>query len=285
MVYNGSRGRPRSCTSGNGTSKPQAPWGATIDPDFDGILVEQERLDAILAIVHEIVRSSGASEHLAPTARLAEQLLQAGLSTEAQSPLDHEVQMPSTAEVTALAGGPSFPPPSTDVAVWRVLGADVWRDGGSYSATLQQAQGVFSLWLQVLPWDRPADVQYGALYASAGPDPTLMQHLLSPTDETAWMAVLSGALLSEPPVADCRSICEEFLAILGSRRATQRRVASDGRGAPLPGTAAECRHAARTLERLDARNDVDMTGLETPSRARGQRPRGRSRRPSKVGPT
>jgi len=56
--------------------------------------------------------------------------------------------------------------------MWKLLACDIWRDGGSYSATLQHADGVVSLWLQVAAWKRLEDRSYEALFLSQGRDAT-----------------------------------------------------------------------------------------------------------------
>lgn len=49
-----------------------------------------------------------------------------------------------------------------------LIGADIYRDGGSLEARFRLADGTFeSLWLSVLPWDTPAQKAYGALKVSA----------------------------------------------------------------------------------------------------------------------
>ena len=59
--------------------------------------------------------------------------------------------------------------------MWKLLACDVWRDGGSYAASLRTLDGVVSLWLQVSPWNRIEERTYEALFVSEGQDATAKQ--------------------------------------------------------------------------------------------------------------
>lgn len=77
--------------------------------------------------------------------------------------------------------------------VWRLLSADIWRDGGSYSAVLESDGRRVALWLQVLHWDHPSEVRHGALYVSCGNDPERREARVPPLGEHAWFEVLRDA--------------------------------------------------------------------------------------------
>ena len=76
-------------------------------------------------------------------------------------------------------------------AMWKLLACEIWRDGGSYSATLRTAEGVVSLWLQVCSWDRIEDRSYEALFVSQGRDATKKtERVPSGAAERQWLATL-----------------------------------------------------------------------------------------------
>src|SRR5262245_49894988 len=75
--------------------------------------------------------------------------------------------------------------------MWKLLGCDIWRDGGSYSATLQNADGVVSLWLQVSAWNRLEDRRYETLFVSQGSDASKKsQRVPSGVEQRQWLATL-----------------------------------------------------------------------------------------------
>lgn len=75
--------------------------------------------------------------------------------------------------------------------MWKLLACDIWRDGGSYSASLRSADRVVSLWLQVSTWDRLEDRTYEALFVSEGRDATAkQQHVPAGAEQRRWLAVL-----------------------------------------------------------------------------------------------
>jgi len=75
--------------------------------------------------------------------------------------------------------------------MWKLLECEVWRDGGSYSATLQNAEAVVSLWLQVSAWKRLEDRSYETLFVSQGPDATKKsQRVPSGSRQRRWLATL-----------------------------------------------------------------------------------------------
>lgn len=75
--------------------------------------------------------------------------------------------------------------------MWKLLACDIWRDGGSYSASLQHADRVVSVWLQVSSWDRPEDRTYEALFVSQGRDATAKQQRVpAGAEQRRWLAML-----------------------------------------------------------------------------------------------
>jgi hypothetical protein len=77
---------------------------------------------------------------------------------------------------------------------WRLLGADIWRDGGCYSASLENGQAIVSLWLQVLSAGDSGQTRYASLYVSLGSDPRMKTTRVPPLGEEAWRDVLSSAI-------------------------------------------------------------------------------------------
>jgi hypothetical protein len=103
---------------------------------------------------------------------------------------------------------------------WRLSAADVWRDGGSLSATLVRASQCVSLWLEVSDWDRPLEKTHGPLYVSEGSDPSIKQARVPPLGEAAWRAALSEAIACSSGSTDA-SPANELLHLLVQRQVEQ----------------------------------------------------------------
>jgi hypothetical protein len=56
--------------------------------------------------------------------------------------------------------------------MWKLVFCDIYRDGGSLGAVLSEGTTEVSLFLEILPWDRPPKIfQYKSLWVSQGPIP------------------------------------------------------------------------------------------------------------------
>lgn len=79
--------------------------------------------------------------------------------------------------------------------MWTLLTSELWRDGGSYSASLRDGERVVSLWLQVNEWDRPEEAAYETLFVSEGADPTKKERQLAHgAEERRWLAILESEI-------------------------------------------------------------------------------------------
>jgi hypothetical protein len=108
---------------------------------------------------------------------------------------------------------------------WRLLDCDIWRDGGSYSATLANDEGTVALLLQVGPWNHPREVHYEALFVSNGDDPGRKEAVVSAAAEVNWLHVLTHQLdKSSASTTAC-----ERLAQLASRLQCRADELSRGR--------------------------------------------------------
>lgn len=103
----------------------------------------------------------------------------------------------------------------------RLVKCDVWRDGGSYSVTIDDAGEVSSLWLQVLPWDHPSEVAYETLCWVPGADPTAVQRrdMLDPNGERDWLERLK-CLDTRAAEGDSADELTHLIAILERRVVT-----------------------------------------------------------------
>lgn len=74
-----------------------------------------------------------------------------------------------------------------------LLDCDLWRDGGSLSATVADRGSKVSFWLQI----SPSSSEHEHLYSSKGPDPASKQTRIkiSSTTERRWLAFLRGAMI------------------------------------------------------------------------------------------
>lgn len=123
----------------------------------------------------------------------------------------------------------------TGDAMWELLACDIWRDGGSYSATLGTTEGVVSLWLQVSSWDRLEDRSYEALFISDGRDASMKQRRVpSGAKQRQWLATLerevdAGAVDRHAAGTFAELVAE--LRIVCSREFDQLPLADAGREA------------------------------------------------------
>ena len=105
-----------------------------------------------------------------------------------------------------------------DDDMWHLSNCDIWRDGGSYSATLVDENRSVSLWLQVSSWNHVENRKYEALFVSDGPDATAKQHLVPPGQlEREWLNVLENLPDLTFASERDRSRLAEFIAELGRR--------------------------------------------------------------------
>lgn len=74
--------------------------------------------------------------------------------------------------------------------MYELISCEVWRDGGSYSATVSNGPRVVSLWLQINAWDRLEAAAYEALFVSEGPDPTQKERVAEGIESRRWLAIL-----------------------------------------------------------------------------------------------
>lgn len=122
-----------------------------------------------------------------------------------------ELQRATDANVLAPAPAPTGP--------WRCTWCDILRDGGSYGAVLRSTEGeVVSLFLEVLPWDHPRDIAYGALFLSPGDRPEAMVQRLEPGsgEERRWLNALGQDVSALD--AEGRSRLGQLIAELLPRR-------------------------------------------------------------------
>ena len=102
--------------------------------------------------------------------------------------------------------------------MWQLSNCDIWRDGGSYSATLVDENRSVSLWLQVSSWDRIEERRYDALFVSDGPDAAAKQHLVPPGElEREWLTILENRLDLTSASESDKDRLAEFIAELGRR--------------------------------------------------------------------
>ena len=104
------------------------------------------------------------------------------------------------------------------VRSWSLIDADIWRDGGSYSASLEASSNIFSLWLQCSTADDSTIPMYTALYVSVGSDPTLKTARVPPMGEDSWRSALASAVAHHAASTVARERAAELAAILHARR-------------------------------------------------------------------
>lgn len=112
-----------------------------------------------------------------------------------------------------------LPPHARSADTWRLTWCDIFRDGGSYGATLSNGDDHWALWLDVLPWDHPRDQRWGALFVSAGDVPERMERVLGigSEEEQLWLRRLSTSDQSGVD-EEGRIQCREMVGILAARR-------------------------------------------------------------------
>lgn len=73
-----------------------------------------------------------------------------------------------------------------------LIDSDVWRDGGSLSATIADGSELKSFWLQTNDWDSPSEMDHLELYVSDGAKPELKETLikLGSAAEAHWLSLL-----------------------------------------------------------------------------------------------
>lgn len=103
--------------------------------------------------------------------------------------------------------------------MWRLIEAEIWRDGGSYSAVITDGAQSLALWLQVNAWTELTQRSYGALHVSPGSDPTLKAQRIPPTDERQWLTLLSEQTDTASASDIARQCLGEIVAILRERTA------------------------------------------------------------------
>jgi hypothetical protein len=102
--------------------------------------------------------------------------------------------------------------------MWKLAECDVWRDGGSYSATLSSGERIVSLWLQVSAWQRLEDRTYEALFESDGPDASLKSRRVPPGGpESEWARILETDIDRSAASVDHLSRLDELVAELRAR--------------------------------------------------------------------
>lgn len=83
---------------------------------------------------------------------------------------------------------------------WRVKWCDIYRDGGSYGTVLEKDGRLFSLFLDVAPWDHPSQKNgYQNLWVSAGElrDAQGESCTKGSAEERCWYEILKQALTHE----------------------------------------------------------------------------------------
>jgi len=76
-----------------------------------------------------------------------------------------------------------------------LLDSEIWRDGGSLSATVADRGAMLSFWLETNRWDHPKDADHEHLYVTKGADPTRKEKRIEMASipERRWLALLRGA--------------------------------------------------------------------------------------------
>jgi hypothetical protein len=88
----------------------------------------------------------------------------------------------------------------SDEHQWRVKWCDIYRDGGSYGAVLERDSSLFSLFLDVAPWDHPSQRNgYRNLWISEGELPDAQGQCCESgsADERRWYEILKHASTHE----------------------------------------------------------------------------------------
>jgi len=97
--------------------------------------------------------------------------------------------------------------------------SDIWRDGGSLSATVLEGDQRKSFWLKTNSWMKPQDAGHEHLFVSEGDVPEAMQHRIeiSSPEEGKWLNYLMGVDDSgAEPISKERF--RNLIAVLQARR-------------------------------------------------------------------
>jgi len=99
-----------------------------------------------------------------------------------------------------------------------LLDSEIWRDGGSLSATVADRGAMLSFWLQANGWDHPQEAGHVHLYVSKGANPTRKEKRveIASTSERRWLALLRRAKIDLVEVSD-QDHFKRLLAILHRR--------------------------------------------------------------------
>jgi len=103
--------------------------------------------------------------------------------------------------------------------MWRLVDAEIWRDGGSYSVVIADSSQTLALWLQVNAWNQLSERSYGALHVSSGPDPTRKTRTILGSEEPKWLALLSEQTDTTNASDFARECLGEVVTILRERAA------------------------------------------------------------------
>ena len=99
--------------------------------------------------------------------------------------------------------------------------SDIWRDGGSLSATVLDGDGHRSFWLQTNRWNHPRNAGHENLFVSDGDRPESKSVLvaIASTEEARWLAFLEKV---DDSVAspDSRKRFRSMVAKLRARHST-----------------------------------------------------------------
>jgi len=96
---------------------------------------------------------------------------------------------------------------------------DIWRDGGSFSATVSDQEQHRSFWLQTNQWSHPRDRGHEHLFVSDGSDPEAMQHKIevSSTEEGKWLDFLLG-VDDTGAAPESKEVFRHMIGVLQARR-------------------------------------------------------------------
>ena len=107
----------------------------------------------------------------------------------------------------------------------RLIQSEIWRDGGSLSAIVEDRQRVTSFWLQTNSWDRPTDREHLKLFVSDGEQPELKQTQVGvgSVEVARWTEFLSEASV-EGATDESKERFSELLQVLLDRQDRQAQV-------------------------------------------------------------
>ena len=103
---------------------------------------------------------------------------------------------------------------------WNLEFCDIFRDGGSLGAVISQGTKRVSLFLEVVPWERPDEPRrYRSLWVSDGeiPDRWGEEVPARSESEREWLARLQNDVSAEAADDNCRVHFRELIAALHDR--------------------------------------------------------------------